>query len=69
MADRSLPMPLKQASGAERMFPILTAAQIRRMAAYGHARRIRGLLRTSGAARVGTMTSALAAVAPAATLA
>jgi len=41
MTDRTLPMPLTQASGDERMFPSLTAAQIRRIAAHGHARPIR----------------------------
>ena len=41
MTDRSLPLPLTQASGAERMFPTLTSAQIRRIAAHGDARSIR----------------------------
>ena len=41
MTDRTLLMPLTQASGDERMFPSLTAAQIRRIAAHGHARPIR----------------------------
>ena len=41
MTDRSLPVPLTQASGAERMFPTLTSAQIRRIAAHGDARSIR----------------------------
>jgi thioredoxin reductase (NADPH) len=41
MTDRKLPVPLTQSSGAERMFPTLTPAQIKRIAAHGHARPIR----------------------------
>jgi thioredoxin reductase (NADPH) len=41
MPDRKLPVPLTQASGAERMFPTLTPAQIKRTAAHGRVRPIR----------------------------
>jgi thioredoxin reductase (NADPH) len=41
MPDRKLPVPLTQASGAERMFPTLTPAQIIRTAAHGRVRPIR----------------------------
>src|SRR5688572_23594965 len=41
MTDRTLPLSLTQASGDERMFPRLTAAQIERIAAHGHVRPIR----------------------------
>jgi thioredoxin reductase (NADPH) len=40
MADIALPVPLTLSSGAERMFPTLTAAQIRRIAAHGRARSV-----------------------------
>ena len=41
MPDRKLPVPLTQVSGAERMFPTLTPAQIKRTVAHGHVRPIR----------------------------
>jgi len=41
MTDRTVPLPLTQASGIERMFPKLTPAQIERIAAQGRARPIR----------------------------
>jgi len=41
MTDKTLPVPLTQASGVERMFPTLTPAQIERIAAHGHVRPIR----------------------------
>ncbi len=41
MPDRKLLVPLTQASGAERMFPTLTPAQIIRTAAHGRVRPIR----------------------------
>jgi thioredoxin reductase (NADPH) len=40
MTDRTLPVPLTQSSGTERMFPKLTAAQIKRIAAHGRVRPI-----------------------------
>jgi thioredoxin reductase (NADPH) len=41
MTDRTLPVPLTQASGMERMFPTLTTAQIERIATHGRVRPIR----------------------------
>ncbi|HEV8646353.1 MAG TPA: cyclic nucleotide-binding domain-containing protein, partial [Burkholderiales bacterium] len=41
MTNRTLPVPLTQASGVERMFPTLTPAQVERIAVHGHARPIR----------------------------
>jgi thioredoxin reductase (NADPH) len=41
MIDRTIPAPLTQSSGMERMFPTLTPAQIERIAVRGHARGIR----------------------------
>ena len=41
MSDRKLPLPLTQASGAERTFPTLTSAQIERTGAHGRVRPIR----------------------------
>ena len=41
ISDRTLPMSLTQASGAERMFPTLTPAQMTRIGAHGHVRRVR----------------------------
>jgi thioredoxin reductase (NADPH) len=41
MTDRTLPVPLMQSSGVERMFPTLTPAQVERIAAHGHVRLIR----------------------------
>ena len=38
--DRTVLAPLTQTSGTERMFPTLTAAQIERIAAHGHVRRM-----------------------------
>ena len=38
--DRTVIAPLTQTSGTERMFPTLTAAQIERIAAQGHVRRM-----------------------------
>ena len=37
---RTVLAPLTQTSGTERMFPTLTAAQIERIAAHGHLRRM-----------------------------
>jgi thioredoxin reductase (NADPH) len=41
MTDKTLPLALTLPSGVERMFPTLTAAQIKRIAAHGHVRPIR----------------------------
>ena len=41
MTDRTILAPLTQSSGTERMFPKLTAAQIKRIAAHGRVRSIR----------------------------
>jgi thioredoxin reductase (NADPH) len=41
MSDKTLPVPLTQSSGVERMFPTLTSAQVKRIAAHGHVRPIR----------------------------
>src|SRR5918992_702611 len=41
MTHRTVPVSLTQSSGNERMFPKLTAAQIKRIAGHGHARPIR----------------------------
>jgi thioredoxin reductase (NADPH) len=41
MTDRTLPVPLTQSSGTERMFPKLTRAQIKRIAVHGRVRPIR----------------------------
>ena len=38
--SRTVLAPLTQTSGTERMFPTLTAAQIERIAAHGHVRRM-----------------------------
>jgi thioredoxin reductase (NADPH) len=40
MIDRDIPSPLTLSSGAERMFPTLTPAQIKRIAGHGRARSI-----------------------------
>src|SRR5262245_28048029 len=40
VTGRTIPALLTQSSGTERMFPILTAAQIQRIALHGHARLI-----------------------------
>src|SRR4029453_9032731 len=41
MTDTALPSPLTLSSGVERMFPTLTPAQIKRIAAHGKVRSIR----------------------------
>jgi thioredoxin reductase (NADPH) len=41
MTDTTLPLALTLPSGIERMFPTLTSAQVERIAAHGHSRRIR----------------------------
>jgi thioredoxin reductase (NADPH) len=41
MTDTTLPLALTLPSGIERMFPTLTSAQVERIAAHGHPRRIR----------------------------
>jgi thioredoxin reductase len=41
MTDMALPIAPTLASGVERMFPTLTAAQVERIAAHGHVRLIR----------------------------
>ncbi|HEX9153989.1 MAG TPA: cyclic nucleotide-binding domain-containing protein, partial [Nitrospira sp.] len=41
MTDTTLPLALTLPSGVERMFPTLTPAQIKRIAAHGHVRSIR----------------------------
>src|SRR2546425_11307844 len=41
MTDTALPVPLTLSSGVERMFPTLTPAQVKRIAAHGKQRSIR----------------------------
>src|SRR2546428_8844443 len=41
MTDTALPSPLTLSSGVERMFPTLTPAQVKRIAAHGKQRSIR----------------------------
>src|SRR5438128_5920751 len=53
MTDTALPSPLTLSSGVERMFPTLTPAQVKRIAAHGKQRSIRsGEVLTEAGARV-----------------